>query len=119
MGGLCSLRPGQAQRSWKLLIRLVSGTRSELTACSSSHRGRDGGIKTVHRWKARTLPQTWAHKCLRMFPPALGLCWKSGDQGSSPSLVPSAGRPWMGLFFPLGHNPQQIVLNPKWKYWKS
>lgn len=36
-GRLRSLWPGQARRSWKLLIRLVSGTRSELTACGSSH----------------------------------------------------------------------------------
>lgn len=34
--GLCNQRPGQAQRSWEQLIRLVSGTQSELTACGSS-----------------------------------------------------------------------------------
>lgn len=109
--GLCSPRPGQARRSWKLLIRLVSGTRSELTACGSSHhRGRHEWMKTVHQWKAWTLPQTWAQKCLGMVPPALGLCWKLGDPDSSHSLAPSAGWSWMGFFF-----PPQIVLSPKWK----
>lgn len=52
-------------------------------------------------------------------PRALGLCWELGDQSLNPSSASHAGWPCGGLVRPLGHSPQQIALNPKWKHWEE
>lgn len=91
LGGLFSLRPGQAQRSWNLLIRLMSGTRNELTACGSSqtagglHNPLVQGVDSALKGQSPAIDMV--QKCFQMSPPrrqTLGL--HPGDLGCSPQL---------------------------------
>lgn len=100
LGGLRSLRPGQAQRSWKLLIRLVSGTQSELTACGSSHhQGRDGWVdKNSPSVEGLDSATDLGSELSLNVPPGTGAVQGVGRLEFQPLLCPTC---WMALVGPL------------------